>query len=152
MEPMIVAVFDTNIILQAILNEGGPADACVRFVFDGQVRLVITEAVFGEIEDVVSRPKMKAKYPQLRTERRNQLIEKLRSIAAAVQEPSKIYSFERDRTDEIFLNLALEFSADHLVTRDRDLLDLRDDLEFISRYPSLKIVDPFEFVQVVRAK
>lgn len=147
---MIVAVFDTNVILQAILNEGGPADACVRFVFDGQIRLVITEAIFGE--DVVSRPKMKDKYPQLRTERRNQLIEKLRGIAAVVQEPSKIYSFERDRTDEIFLNLALEFSADHPVRRDRDLLDLRNDLEFISRYPSLKIVDPFEFLQVARAK
>ncbi|MGH9948386.1 MAG: putative toxin-antitoxin system toxin component, PIN family [Pyrinomonadaceae bacterium] len=149
---MIVAVFDTIVILQAILNEGGPADECVRIVFDGKVKLVVAEAVLAEVEDVVSRPKMKRKYPQLQTERRYKLIEKLRSVAAVVKEPSKIFSFERDRTDEIFLNLALGFNADFLVSRDQDLLDLRDDSEFTSKYPSLRIVNPFEFLQAVRAQ
>lgn len=149
---MIVAVFDTNIILQGILSEGGPADECLRFVFQGKVRLITTDAVLGEIEDVISRPKLVSKYPQLRTERPNQIIAKIRSEAAFVSQPPNIYRFERDPKDEIFINLAIAANAEYLVSRDNDLLDLRLDEEFTSSFPDLKIVSPFDFLQAVRAK
>ena len=149
---MIVVVFDTNIILQAILSESGPADECLRFVFNGKVRMVTTDAVVGEIEDVISRPKLVSKYPQLRTDRPSQLIAKIRSEAGFISQPPNIYRFERDRKDEIFINLAIAVNADYLVSRDNDLLDLRLDEDFIASFPKLKIASPFEFLQTIRAK
>ncbi len=147
---MIVAVFDTNIILQGILSEGGPADECLRFVFDGKVRLVTTDAMLGEIEDVISRRKLVSKYPQLRTDRPDQLIAKIRSEADLTSQPQNVYRFERDRKDEIFINLAIGINADYLVSRDNDLLDLMDDSEFTFRFPWLKIVNRYVFLKVVR--
>jgi putative PIN family toxin of toxin-antitoxin system len=148
---MISAVFDTNVILQAILNEGGPADECTKEVFTGKIQLVTTENILREISEVVSRPALKSKYPILRSERPAELIEKIRSVAAVVEHPPPIYAFERDKTDEVFLNLALGFGVHYLVSRDRDLLDLRSDELFVTRFPDLSIVTPVGFLEVFRA-
>ena len=48
----------------------------------------------------------------------------------------------RDPDDEPYLNLAIAVSADYLVTRDNDLLDLMQDSAFRVRFPSLTILDP----------
>ena len=148
---MIVAVFDTNIFLQGILSEGGPADSCLRLVFDGSIYLVVTDAVLEEVEDVISRPSLVSKFSQLRTSRPRFMIEKIYSKAIVAENPTKIFSFQRDPTDEIFINLALANHADYLVSRDRDLLDLRDDSAFSSQFPDLKIVSPVGFLEIVRA-
>lgn len=58
---MIECVFDTNIVLQALLNEGGPADACFDLIFDNRAKLITTEAILDEIADVVNRPKLLSK-------------------------------------------------------------------------------------------
>lgn len=148
---MIFAVFDTDIFLQGILSEGGPADACLRLVFKGSIRLILTDAVLSEVENVVTRPVLVQKYTQLRSERPKQLIEKTYSKAIVVEYPKRIFVFERDPADEIFINLALQNNADYLVSRDRDLLDLRSDSAFSSQFPNLKIVTPVEFLKIVRA-
>lgn len=148
---MIFAVFDTNIFLQGILSEGGPADACLRLVFNGSIRLILTDAILSEVENVVTRPALVQKYSQLRSERPKQLIEKTYSKAIVVEYPKRTFVFERDPADEIFINLALENNADYLVSRDRDLLDLRSDSAFSSQFPNLKIVNPIEFLKIVRA-
>ena len=79
------------------------------------------------------------------------MIEKIYSKAIVAENPTKIFSFQRDPTDEIFINLALANHADYLVSRDRDLLDLRDDSAFSSQFPDLKIVSPVGFLEIVRA-
>lgn len=147
---MIVCVFDTNIVLQAMLNEAGPAGECFDLIFSNKARLITTDAVLDEIADVVARPKLLSKYELLRSERPAQLIEKIRSVADVVHPPPTVFAFERDRTDEVFLNLALGYEADYLITRDRDMLDLRDDVEFCGMFPDLKIVTPVGFLEVVR--
>jgi hypothetical protein len=38
------------------------------------------------------------------------------------------------------------------VSRDNDLLDLRNDEEFLRLLPGVTILDPVEFLKVVRAK
>ena len=149
---MIDAVFDTNIFLQAILSEAGPADACLQLVFNKRVRLVTTAAILQELETVITRPSLIAKYSKLRTERPRQLIDKIYSKAIVIEQSRRIYKFERDRTDEIFINLALTWGADYLVSRDKDLLDLRLDSEFSSQFPELRIVTPVGFLKVVSDK
>jgi predicted nucleic acid-binding protein len=48
----------------------------------------------------------------------------------------------RDPKDEPYLNLALATGANHLVTRDKDLLDLMHDETFRAQHPGLQIIDP----------
>lgn len=147
---MIYAVFDTNVILQAILNETGPADACMNLTFGSDVKLITADAVLDELQDVIARPNLVAKYKSLRTERPHLLIQKIYSKAAIVSSIPRKFRFERDRSDEIFINLALKMQADFVVSRDRDLLDLMDDSEFCSKFPKLKIVTPVGFLEAIR--
>jgi putative PIN family toxin of toxin-antitoxin system len=148
---MITAVFDTNVILQGILRSGGPAGACIQLLSEDRFRLITSEATILEIQAVIARPKLMRKNSQLRGSAPNQVLRKIYEKAVIVESPSKIFTFARDPSDEIFLNLALENRADYLVSRDGDLLDLMQDPEFSSVYPELKIVTPVGFLEVVRA-
>jgi predicted nucleic acid-binding protein len=47
------------------------------------------------------------------------------------------------------INLAIERSADFIVTRDNDLLYLNDDPTFQRLCPHTRIVSPVEFLQAV---
>jgi predicted nucleic acid-binding protein len=69
----------------------------------------------------------------------------------------KRFELPRDPDDEPYLNLALEAGAQFLVTRDRDLLDLRrwdtsEGRDFQSRFPQLKILDPVTFIKEIEAQ
>ena len=65
------------------------------------------------------------------------------------------FSYSRDPKDEKYINLAVETEAQYIVSRDRDLLDLMTDhtdqaKKFRQRFRQLKIVDPVEFLQIIR--
>ena len=147
---MIGAVFDTNIYFQAAVNNKGPASACWEYVEKGIVRVYITESIIAEIEDALSRPKIRRQFPVLTDERIKIVMATYLKYAEHVQNVEKKYRLERDSDDEQFIDLALTVGADFIVSRDKDLLDLRPDSAFTSQYPSLRIVNPFEFLQMVR--
>lgn len=53
--------------------------------------------------------------------------------------------------------MAVEAKADYIVSLDNDLLDLMTDFtdeskEFRQRFRPLKVVEPLEFLQIIRAK
>ena len=64
----------------------------------------------------------------------------------------EVFTCQRDPKDAQYVNLALAADAKLIVSRDRDLLDLmdlatRDGSAFHKRFPSLRIVDPVQFLQ-----
>ncbi|MGZ3389798.1 MAG: PIN domain-containing protein [Isosphaeraceae bacterium] len=61
------AVFDTVVYLQAALNPAGPAFAALELADAGRIRLVASEETLEEVAEVLSRPRLRAKYPDLRT-------------------------------------------------------------------------------------
>ena len=66
----------------------------------------------------------------------------------------KHFTYPRDPDDEPYLNLAIEVSADYLISRDNDLLDLMNwnqeaGRDFQKRFRFLKIVTPEEFLRVM---
>ena len=152
---MINAVFDTNIYLQATLSETGAAFACWQMVENGDVRVFVTEAILAEIEDVLSRPKLRGKYSVLTDEKINEVLKSIRAHAVIIEKINQIYTFERDPDDEVFINLALTYEAEFLVSRDNDLLDLMTSYsdeckEFRQRFRPLKVITPMEFLQLLR--
>ena len=144
------AVFDTVIYLQATLSDKGAAYACWQLVEKGEVRVFITEAILAEVEDVLNRPKLRKKYSVLTDEKIAEVLQSVRAHAVSIENINRIYAFERDPNDEVFINLALVCQAEFLVSRDNDLLDLRKDESFKISFPQLRIVSPAEFLEIYR--
>ncbi len=119
---------------------------------NNEVRIFVTDAILDEIKDVLHRPKLRKNYPVLTDEKVKEVIRSIYSLAVNIEKIDDIYKFERDENDEVFINLALIIEADFLVSRDKDLLDLARDKNFLETYPKLKVVNPAEFLQICRTK
>ena len=114
------------------------------------MRVFVTEAILAEIEDVLNRPKLREKYSVLTDEKVDEVLQVIRAHSIIIENINQIYKFERDADDEVFINLALSVKAEFLLSRDNDLLDLREDKAFVTEFPKLKIVSPAEFLEIYR--
>lgn len=104
---------------------------------------------------MLSRSTLRERYPHLSGQRVDSLMALLVRQGRLYRRVKRHIQYERDPSDEPYLNLAVEAEADFLVTRDRDLLDLMDwereeGRTFQKRFRGLKIVDPVVFVNEVR--
>ena len=144
-------VFDCNMYLQALRSPHGPAGRCVQLAFDEKISLFISPSAIEELRDVVSRPKVIAKL-QLVTERVEEFISAVESVATVIDGFPEVFRYERDPDDAHYVNLALAADAKLIVSRDKDLLDLMnltksEGAEFHRDYPELLIVDPMQFLR-----
>ncbi len=117
----------------------------------------VSEEVLAEIQDVITRPKLQAKYNRLTNERAEKLIEILRTKATVIKKVPSVFSYARDPKDEKYINLAVASGAEYIVSRDTDLLDLMtgyddDSREFRQRFRPLKVIEPLEFLKIVEAQ
>jgi predicted nucleic acid-binding protein len=69
----------------------------------------------------------------------------------------RVFVYERDPKDEPYINLAIAAGATHLVSRDKDVLDLAklstpDGGRLRVLAPELQILDPIPFLQEVRLR
>ncbi len=146
-----VTVFDCGVFLQGLMSKSGPAAACVELIEQERIRLVMSEAVLTEIKDVLSRPYLRERYPNLTDEKVENLIDLILEKAEFVENVPLHFSYSRDANDEPYLNLAIETDAVFLVSRDKDLLDLMTDFtdeakEFRRSYRRIKILNPTDFL------
>ena len=137
------------------MSKAGPATACIELIEDNRIRLVMSEAILSEIKDVISRNDLKKLSPYLTDEKAEALIDLILEKAEFVEDVERRFTYSRDESDEPYLNLAIQTRAVFLVARDRDLLDLMtgstaEAKEFRQRFRQLKIVDPVEFLQIIR--
>ena len=129
------AVFDTNVIVSAILFGGVPREVLGQAI-RREFTLVTSLALLVELETVLVR-KFGFRAPEARAVRGE--IE----IIAVVAEPTPLDPVVRDRDDDEVLATAVGGSADVIVTGDRDLLDL-------GKYGVIEILDPRAFVERLR--
>ena len=148
---MIAAVFDTNIYIQAILRETGPASGCVEELFSGRIVVFIHPEILQEIDDFLLRKRVREKYRRVRSVKTADLVRKIRKYGTWVPSVERLFELDRDPDDAFLIDLSIATNADFLVSRDKDLLELSDDENFVAKYPNLKIVDPYEFLVEVSA-
>jgi len=152
-----VTVFDCGVFLQGLISKAGPAVACLELVEQDHIRLMMSEEILAEIKDVLSRPHLRRRNPDLTDEKVERLIEMILEKAEFVENVPSHFSYLRDANDESYLNLAIETEAVFLVSRDNDLLDLMTDYtdqakDFRRRFRQIKIVNPVEFLQIIEEK
>ena len=142
---------------QALLKQSGPAVSCIQQLEQGRFSLAISPEILAELEEVVSRSRLREEFPLLTNERAEQLIGTLMLKGKLFRRVPKRIEFPRDPDDEPYLNLAIEAGAQFLVTRDLDLLDLmrwdtEEGRDFQSRFRQLRILDPVQFLKEIEAE
>jgi putative PIN family toxin of toxin-antitoxin system len=150
-------VYDCMIFLQGLLSDSGISVSCFELFENGIVELFVSEEVLAEIQDVITRPKLQAKYDRLTNERAEKLIEILRTKAVIIKNVPHVFSYARDPKDEKYINLAVACGANYIVSRDADLLDLMtnyniESKEFRQKTRPLRIIEPLELLKIVEEK
>jgi len=149
---MISAVFDSVALLQAAMNENGPAGACLAFVDAGHVKLFISPETLEEIREVLHRPEIRTSVRKLTDEYVLDFIDRLVDKGHMIEGVPNVYQLGRDPKDTPFLNLAITTQVPFIVSRDHHLVDLMKDDAFRKAYPGLAIIDPVAFLKIVRAE
>jgi putative PIN family toxin of toxin-antitoxin system len=145
-------VYDCNIYVQALINPAGPGGECVVRARDGQAVLFVTHYILDEVRE--SFLKIPAKY-NVTQQQAEALASGVSSIATMLVDIPEVFTYQRDPDDAHYVNVALAAHAKLIVSRDRDLLDLADEHTadgalFRQRFPDLDILDPIQFIRLLK--
>ena len=155
MSETVRAVYDCMIFVQAALRPQR-VHATMGLVEDGAVTLCVSPAILDEVQDVLARPTMRAKFPALTPDAVARFLEGVIARARLVADVPSAFALPRDPKDEPYVNLAIAAQPCHLVTwNDRHLTyltrrDTPEGIDFCARHPGVVILDPPQFVQHVR--
>ena len=134
-------VLDSVVAVSAFLTEGLTADLVSRC--QENVNLYTAEEILQEIRRVLlEKPHIRNRYRYF-SEQAEVFINHLRNISTVVAHLPEIRVIERDPKDDMIIACAVVVSADYIVSRDRDLLDL-------GNYQQIQIVKPEDFIHILR--
>lgn len=103
-------VLDTNVLVSAFLKPQSKPARILRLVIQGEIRIIINEAILAEYNEVLSRPvfKLNDKYVQ-------KILKLFRTKGIKATALAKSFHLP-DSSDEPFLEAAIACRADALVT------------------------------------
>ncbi len=130
---MIGIVLDTNVYISGILFGGNSRDILNKII-EGKITLYISDDIFGEIKDVLSRKKLD--FPP---EIVHNIINEIESISELIY-PTAFYNIvEKDKDDNIIIDCAVEAKADFIVTGDKILQEIKS-------FKGIEILSPRDFL------
>ena len=154
---VVKAVFDCMLYLQAVTNQRGVAFKCFQLAEEGLVELQVSPLVLAEVDDVLHRPELTAKFAQLTPDRVARFLRRVLAVATTHAAPAHAFDLLRDHDDEPYLDLAIVAGCQYLVTwNERHLTylmrqDTPEGRDFCRRFPSTRIVTPPVFVRDVES-
>lgn len=131
-----IVVIDTQVFLRALIN---PKSLCGRMVFETDYDLFTADPINQEILEVLNRPRIRRKFPQITEERVSSIRLLLEQANWVELTGEEIVPICRDPKDDKFLACARAANADFLVSEDNDLL-------VIKTYEGTSIVNVAEFL------
>jgi uncharacterized protein len=135
------AVFDTNIVVSALLWTGAP-----RLLFDtagtGRLSLITSLPLLDELEDVLAREKLDVAVAKVGVAR-PALIQSYASLAYLV-EPAPVVGIAPDRDDDIVIGTAIAGGAEIIVTGDKPLLG-------VGTYRGVRLVSAASAIELLSA-
>jgi predicted nucleic acid-binding protein len=147
-------IYDCVVFTQALINPNGPCGECVNLARQARVRLFVSEYVINEIRELDG--KIPAKY-SVTSQQVNDLADQVALFGIFVPDVPTVYGFPFLPDRWHYENLAVETKSDFIVSRDRHLLNLMEPVrtdgeDFRRRFPSISILTPESFLQMLRAK
>lgn len=135
---------DANILISYLLpsSQTNAVSAIMEAAYSGRITLLVSDDLIREVvESIKTKPRLAKRItPQEADELAGALLE-LAEVLPPLTE--SIPSVSRDPKDDYLLAHALIGQADYLISRDQDLLTLE-------QVDGVKIVDPAQFLQVLR--
>jgi putative PIN family toxin of toxin-antitoxin system len=141
---MIRAVFDTNVFISALFNPKRPPAQLLELALQGKIKLIISPHLLGEIERVLTYPRVQKLLKKRKTTPREIEEAIFKTLKIAVWAPGNltVEAIPDDPADDLVLACALEGHADVIVSGDHHLLDLKS-------YQGIDIVSPAEFLKML---
>ena len=136
-------VLDSVVAVSAFLTHGLTAD--MVSMCQENVNLYTAEEILQEIRRVLlEKPHIKDRFKYTSGEAKD-FVNYLRNISTVVTQLPEIRVIERDPNDDMIIACAVAASADYIISRDRDLLDL-------GNYQQIQIVKPENFIHILRSR
>jgi putative PIN family toxin of toxin-antitoxin system len=127
------AVFDTNILISALLSTSGNPFRCLALAKIGQIESVTCQEILNEFAEKLV---IKFKFSQ---EMAQAAAEEVCSFSRLVKISSELKAVSADPDDDMVIECAVVGEATHIVTGDKHLLSL-------GKYQAIAIVKATEFV------
>ncbi|MBI4450825.1 putative toxin-antitoxin system toxin component, PIN family [Candidatus Woesearchaeota archaeon] len=131
-------VADTNLLIASIFWSGAPYDI-VQLALDGKLEIITSQHILNEVRKVLQDPKESF---QLSEQEIDDIIEGILLYAELVNSDARL-DVVRDPKDNHVIACAMAAKTDYIITRDKDLLSLKE-------YAEIKIVTPEEFLALFR--
>lgn len=134
------AVLDTVVFVRALIN---PKGRWGRLLFEHSDKyvIVLSPEIVKEILDVINRPELHRRFPEMADLPRMDLVLS-RLEEAEVVEPQERLEVCRDPNDNKFFECAIAARADYIVSEDKDLL-------VVAEYKGIRTVSAAEFLTIV---
>ncbi len=141
---MIRAVLDTNTLVSAVINvTSSVASEIYQNCKDKHFLLIISPSILAEVDNVLRRDRVMKSHKRSIQELQ-EIIREMADVSSVVPGRIKI-EMVRDPDDDKIISAAIEGKADYIVSRDRDLLDIKE-------YQGIKIITPEKFMGILRTK
>ena len=153
--PVRIGVFsDTGVYLRASINAANVSSSLLNKAASGEMQLYVSRDLLDEVQDVLTRPEIRAKNARLSHEALQALLREIEAQAILIDPLPSHFSYSRDPDDEHILNLAIEAGASYIASFDNDLLDLmrsnhEEAQDFRRRFPNITILTPGEIITQV---
>lgn len=139
---MIRAVLDTNTLVSAFINVTSSVTSEIyQSAKKKHFLLVTSPQILAEIDDVLHGDRV-MKFHKRSPEKLQEIINQLTNLGYIVPGNTKI-DIVRDPDDNKIVSAGVEGQANYIVTRDEDLLDLKE-------YRGIKMITPEDFMRILR--
>lgn len=140
---MISATIDTNTLVSAIINiNSSVSQEIYQSFIEKRFLLITSPSILEEVDEVIHRERIMS-FHKLPLKQLEEIISELANLSYIVPGNTKI-DISRDPDDNKIIAAAVEGNTDYIVSRDRDILDLKE-------YNNIKIISPEQFMKVLRS-
>jgi putative PIN family toxin of toxin-antitoxin system len=126
-------VFDTNILISALLSTNGNPFRCLALAKIGQIESVTCNEILDEFAEKLI---IKFRFSQ---EMAQAAVEEVRNFSRLVEISTELKTVDADPDDDMVVECAVVGGATHIVTGDKHLLSL-------GKYQEITIVKATEFI------
>ena len=151
------AVYDTMVFLQWAALPEGRQHGTIRAIYSGAIRLCVSQALLNEVQDVLSRPSVKLRSPNITPERLKEVLAATLEKADLIGDVPAVYTWPHHPSDDHLFNLAIAARVDRLVTWEERILSIdskfpEDAKLLFGLAPQLRIVSPKQLAEELRSE
>jgi len=137
------AVLDSTVLVSAFLTKTGVSYQLLRQAEAGVFIVCVADEILEEVAKVLQYARIRKK--RLYTDEDiHKYITLLGSIGKLITPLPKLRAVIRDPNDDMIVACAVKAKAEHIITRDKDLLEL-------GRYRKIEIISPEAYLALLRS-